>query len=193
MQTRLEAPAKEPLSFQKAVEVHAAARRFGEVTAIDGLDLEVASGEVLAVVGPSGCGKTTLLELIAGLQAPDAGTVAVQGESALMPQSDLLLPWRDALGNAGLALECEGVPRKAAQTRAAPLFERFGLGQFERAYPYELSGGSDAIASLVPGSALSQIGVATLPGSTTVTEMPHGASSWRSESAMEDTAAFDPA
>jgi NitT/TauT family transport system ATP-binding protein len=141
MQTKLEAPDKEPLSLEKAVEVRGAVRRFGEVTALDGLDLEVAQGEVVAVVGPSGCGKTTLLELIAGLQEPDAGTIAVQGESALMPQSDLLLPWRDALGNAALALECEGLPRKEARSRAEPLFERFGLGQFERAYPYELSGG----------------------------------------------------
>src|SRR5205085_6627882 len=90
---------------------------------------------------PSGCGQTTLLELIAGLQEPDAGTVAAKGSCALMPQSDLLLPWRDALGNAGLALECEGVWKKEARGRAAPLFERFGLGQFEHAYPYELSGG----------------------------------------------------
>jgi len=141
MQTKLEAPDKEPLSLENAVEVRGAVRRFGEVTALDGLDLQVATGEVVAVVGPSGCGKTTLLELIAGLQAPDAGTIAVKGESALMPQADLLLPWRDAVGNAALALECEGVPRREARGRAAPLFERFGLGQFERAHPYELSGG----------------------------------------------------
>jgi len=141
MQTKLEAPAKEPLSLDNAVEVRGAVRRFGELTAIEGLNLEVAQGEVVAVVGPSGCGKTTLLELIAGLQAPDAGTIAVHGECALMPQSDLLLPWRDAVGNAALALECEGVPRKEARRRAAPLFERFGLGQFEHAHPYELSGG----------------------------------------------------
>jgi NitT/TauT family transport system ATP-binding protein len=58
-----------------------------------------------------------------------------------MPQSDLLLPWRDAVSNAGLALECQGIPKKEARQRAAPLFERFGLGQFEHAYPAELSGG----------------------------------------------------
>jgi NitT/TauT family transport system ATP-binding protein len=58
-----------------------------------------------------------------------------------MPQRDLLLPWRDALGNAGLALECAGARRAEARRRAAPLFERFGLGQFEHAYPDELSGG----------------------------------------------------
>src|SRR4051795_6749669 len=96
MQTRLEAPAKEPLSLEKAVEVRGVIRRFGKLTALEGLDLDVASGEVVALVGPSGCGKSTLLELLAGLQEPDGGTVLVRGEAALMPQSDLLLPWRDA-------------------------------------------------------------------------------------------------
>jgi ABC-type nitrate/sulfonate/bicarbonate transport system ATPase subunit len=141
MQTRLEAPAQGPLSLEKAVELRGVERRFGSVTALERLDLTVSDREVVAVVGPSGCGKSTMLELIAGLQQPDAGTISVSGECALMPQSDLLLPWRDALGNAALALECEGVRKKDARARAAPLFERFGLGQFERAYPGELSGG----------------------------------------------------
>jgi NitT/TauT family transport system ATP-binding protein len=93
-------------------------------------------------VGPSGCGKSTVLEILAGIQEPDAGTVIGGGDScALMPQSDLLLPWRDALGNAGLALECAGYNRPDARRKAQPLFERFGLGEFERAYPRELSGG----------------------------------------------------
>ena len=51
------------------------------------------------MVGPSGCGKSTLLTLIAGLEAPTAGTIAA-ADGALMPQRDLLMPWRDALGNA---------------------------------------------------------------------------------------------
>jgi NitT/TauT family transport system ATP-binding protein len=118
-------------------------RRFGSVVALDGLDLEVRSGEAIAIVGPSGCGKSTLLELFAGLQAPDEGVVAGGGldRCALMPQSDLLLPWRDALANAGLALECAGSSKAEARRAAAPLFERFGLGEFEHAYPRELSGG----------------------------------------------------
>src|SRR5665809_6502 len=58
-----------------------------------------------------------------------------------MPQRDLLLPWRDALGNAALALECAGVRSAEARRRAQPLFERFGLGRFERFLPAELSGG----------------------------------------------------
>jgi NitT/TauT family transport system ATP-binding protein len=118
------------------------------------VDLRVRRDEVVAVVGPSGCGKTTLLELIAGLQKPDEGTVSAP-EASYMPQSDLLLPWRDALANAALALECEGVGRSEARRRAEPLFERFGLAEFERARPAELSGGMRQriafLRTLLPG------------------------------------------
>src|SRR3954468_19416171 len=152
VRTRLEAPAKEPhLVSAAAVEARGVARRFGATRALEGLDLSVGEGDVVAIVGPSGCGKSTLLELFAGLQEPDAGAVAAGGLAAaearlracaFMPQRDLLLPWRDALGNAGLALECAGASRAEARRAAAPLFERFGLGaEFERAYPSELSGG----------------------------------------------------
>ena len=101
------------------VRVHGARRSFGDVQALAGVDLTVAQGEVLGVVGPSGCGKSTLLELVAGLQEPGDGTVAAMGATAaadrgracaLMPQRDGLLAWRDALDNAALALECQGVP-----------------------------------------------------------------------------------
>ena len=148
MQTQTEAPAKEPLSLVKLT------RRYRRVTALDGVELSVARGVVVAVVGPSGCGKSTLLELIAGLQEPDEGTVSAP-ESSYMPQRDLLLPWRDALSNAALALECEGVPRSEARRRAEPLFERFGLAEFEHARPAELSGGMRQrvafLRTLLPG------------------------------------------
>jgi len=155
MQTKIEAPAPEPLSLaQTAVAVRGVRRdyrsRRGLLTALEGLDLKVHEREVLAVVGPSGCGKSTLLELIAGLQEPDAGSVEAGGMGdrqrrldacAYLPQRDLLLPWRDALANAALALECQGVSKAEARRRAAPLFERFGLAEFERSRPAELSGG----------------------------------------------------
>ena len=145
MQTQAEAPGREPLSVEgTGVAFSGVSRRYKsrrrEVAALEGLDLEVGAGEVVAVVGPSGCGKSTLLELAAGLQEPDEGSVRAPSCS-YMPQRDLLLPWRDALGNAALALECQGVRRADARRRAAPLFERFGLAEFERARPADLSGG----------------------------------------------------
>jgi NitT/TauT family transport system ATP-binding protein len=115
-------------------------RRFGALTALEGLSLRAAPREIVAVVGPSGCGKTTLLELICGLQQPDDGTVRVD-PAALMPQRDVLLPWLSALDNAALALRARGVRREPARAQAMPWFERFGLGGFERARPAELSGG----------------------------------------------------
>lgn len=108
---------------------------------LDGLSLRVAQGEHVAVIGASGCGKSTLLHAVAGIVAPTAGTVDVNGEVALMPQRDLLVPWRRALDNAALALEAQGATRAQARATAHPLFERFGLDRFERAWPHELSGG----------------------------------------------------
>jgi NitT/TauT family transport system ATP-binding protein len=124
----------ESLSFRKVT------RRYGALTALAGIDLDLRANAVTAVVGPSGCGKSTMLELVAGLQEPDEGEIRRQ-PAAYMPQRDLLLPWRDALGNAALALECQGVPRAEARRRAAPLFERFGLSEFEHVRPAALSGG----------------------------------------------------
>ena len=133
-----------------AVRRFAGRRGRDAVVALDGASLTVGAGEVVAVVGPSGCGKSTLLELIGGLQEPDGGRIAVAGAAraderlrtcAYMPQRDGLLPWRDALDNAALALECQGSGRREARAQAAPLFARFGLDGFEHARPAELSGG----------------------------------------------------
>jgi NitT/TauT family transport system ATP-binding protein len=123
---------------------------YGELIAIEKLDLEAPANGVLGLVGPSGCGKSTLLELIAGLQQPSGGAVEVGGATdpsgrlarcAFMPQRDTLLPWLSAVDNAALALRNRGVHRRAAREQAGRLFERFGLAGFERTRPAELSGG----------------------------------------------------
>ena len=132
------------------LELSGLAHSFGDLRAIDRIDLEVEPGEVIGVVGPSGCGKTTLLELVAGLRRPSAGTIAVDGRTdpaerlercAYMPQRDLLLPWLSAVDNAGLALRIAGVSRSQARKRTGGHFKRLGLAGFEQSRPGELSGG----------------------------------------------------
>jgi NitT/TauT family transport system ATP-binding protein len=127
-----------------------ATKAYGDVSALAGVSLDIAAGETVGLVGRSGCGKSTLLRLIAGLEGPDTGRVSVAGAEdaaarlercALMPQADLLMPWRDALANATLPLENAGVDRREARTQAAGLFAELGLDGFEQARSWELSGG----------------------------------------------------
>jgi ABC-type nitrate/sulfonate/bicarbonate transport system ATPase subunit len=114
--------------------------RHAVVPALADVSLRAAEGEIVAVVGPSGCGKSTLLELICGLQQPDAGAVRC-APAALMPQRDLLLPWASALDNAALALRARGIGRERARELTRPWLTRFGLAEFERTRPAQLSGG----------------------------------------------------
>ncbi|RJQ13270.1 MAG: ABC transporter ATP-binding protein [Dehalococcoidia bacterium] len=110
------------------------------VHALDGVDIEVARGEFVALLGPSGCGKSTLLRILADLVRPTSGEARADGV-AYMPQRDLLLPWRRVLGNAVFAAELAGVPPDEAKRRARALLPRFGLEGFEQAWPAQLSGG----------------------------------------------------
>jgi ABC-type nitrate/sulfonate/bicarbonate transport system ATPase subunit len=123
-----------------------------ETVAVRSVDLRIEPGEFVTVIGPSGCGKSTLFNMIAGLIAPDDdGSILLSGEVqrdrgllgkvAFMPQRDLLFPWRTVLDNATIALEMEGVPRRAARARAEALFPEFGLAGFGQHYPHQLSGG----------------------------------------------------
>jgi ABC-type nitrate/sulfonate/bicarbonate transport system ATPase subunit len=146
--TELQSRAQPPIersARERAIELRSVSRTFDDgrgsaVEALREISLRVDRGELLAVVGPSGCGKTTLLELICGLQSPQAGTVASE-PAALMPQRDLLLPWLSALDNAALALRIAHVPRVQARERAAAIFAELGLAGFEQATPAKLSGG----------------------------------------------------
>jgi ABC-type nitrate/sulfonate/bicarbonate transport system ATPase subunit len=143
-------PAAARMSTDSSILISGVRHTFGDVAALDGIDLAVREHARLGIVGPSGCGKSTLLSLIAGLIEPTAGTISIGPAAtakerlalcALMPQRDLLMPWRSALDNACIALENRGIGKKAARERARPLFERFGLAEFEDMSPAQLSGG----------------------------------------------------
>jgi NitT/TauT family transport system ATP-binding protein len=124
----------------------------GEITeAIGDITCAVEAGEFVSFVGPSGCGKTTLLMTIAGLLAPSAGRVAVNGREVAGPPPDLVLlfqeynkslfAWRSVLGNVRFGLEARGTSSADAGRKARSLIELVGLKGFENHYPWELSGG----------------------------------------------------
>lgn len=110
--------------------------------ALSGVDLDVASGEFVCLLGPSGCGKTTLLNLLAGLDRADAGTVETLGTGRNEPilrlvfQEDRLLPWRTVFEN--LAFVLDG-PRPEQAQRIHQWLERVGLQDTARMYPGQLS------------------------------------------------------
>ena len=119
------------------------------VSALRSLTLSVADGEPIAIIGPSGCGKSTLLLGIAGLVAPDSGTLTVGGapvtgprlRTALILQDFGLLPWKTVFHNAALGLELRRVDVQERTQTVVDALERLGLAEFARAYPGELSGG----------------------------------------------------
>ncbi|MET7569591.1 ABC transporter ATP-binding protein [Streptomyces sp. NPDC005492] len=123
---------------------------------LDGVDLDVSSGEILTVVGPSGCGKSTLLRTLAGLLSPLAGEVTQDGrpltgpsaDRALVFQDDALLPWRTLRANIELPLAIKGLPRAERRTQAAAWLDRVGLTAQTRQLPHRVSGGQRQRAQL---------------------------------------------
>src|SRR5690606_29608097 len=106
-------------------------------------------GEFISILGPSGCGKSTLMSVAAGLLQPTSGSAEVLGRAVDGPvtnigmvfQSDLLLPWRNAIDNVLLQAQVRRLDMIEARDRALDLLKSVGLDGFEEKYPHELSGG----------------------------------------------------
>lgn len=142
-----------------ALSVQGATVRFGEVTALAGVDLAVERGEVVAVLGPSGSGKSTLLRSVAGLQALTAGTVLLGGRNlagvpphrrgvGLMFQDHALFPHRDVAGNVAFGLRMQGRPAPEVATRVEALLELVELPGFGHRRIHTLSGGEQQRVAL---------------------------------------------
>jgi NitT/TauT family transport system ATP-binding protein len=146
-----------------AIEVSGVRKVYGQgpraTVALDEVSLTVAAGSFVSLIGPSGCGKSTLLRLVAGLEAPDGGSVAVHGMSpraaaaakliGLVPQAPALLPWLSVLRNVTLP---QKVNRSASKRPAADMLEllgKAGLADVAHKLPAELSGGMAQRAAIV--------------------------------------------
>ncbi|WP_448331966.1 ABC transporter ATP-binding protein [Streptomyces sp. DSM 41534] len=147
------------------VEFRRLRREFGPTVALDGLDLTVRPGELLALLGPSGCGKTTALRLLAGFEHPDAGEVLVDGQdvtgvpahrrdAGMVFQSYSLFPHLSAVDNVAFGLRMRKVRTAERRARAAELLELVGLGDKGERFPHQLSGGQQQRVALARALAL---------------------------------------
>ena len=126
------------------------------VSVLEHVTFEIAAGSFVCIVGRSGSGKSTILNMIAGLIAPSAGTIAFADgvtrrprlDIGYMTQKETLLPWRDVLRNVALPLEVRGVATAEREARGRQLLGLVGLAEAEKRYPRELSGGMSRRASL---------------------------------------------
>ncbi|WP_169987542.1 ABC transporter ATP-binding protein [Microbispora sp. H10836] len=147
------------------VEFRGLRRRFGSTVALDGLDLTVEPGELIALLGPSGCGKTTALRCLAGFEQPDEGEVLVDGaditrvpanrrDAGMVFQSYSLFPNLNARDNVGFGLRVRKAPAAKRHARAQELLELVGLPSVGDRYPHQLSGGQQQRVALARALAL---------------------------------------
>ena len=134
------------------VRIQGVTKRFGEVQAVAGVDLEIARGELFALLGVSVCGKTNLLRLMAVFETPDSGRVIIDGQDMtgvpphkrpvnMMFQSYALFPHLDVAGNGGYGLKREGVAKAEIAQRVGEMLALVKLDGLGRRRPAQLSGG----------------------------------------------------
>jgi len=147
------------------VELRQLRRVFGDVVALDGIDVDVASGEFLSLLGPSGCGKTTALRLVAGFDRPTSGNVVVSGRDVtrvppnkrdigMVFQAYSLFPNMTAERNVEFGLRVRKESREQRRRRVSELLELVGLTDAAKRYPYQLSGGMQQRVALARALAI---------------------------------------
>ncbi|MEP1124926.1 MAG: ABC transporter ATP-binding protein [Ilumatobacter sp.] len=118
------------------------------ITALSSVDLHVERGEFVCLIGASGCGKSTILNLVAGLESPSAGTVSVDGRVAMMFQESALFPWLTVAENIQLPMRLAGIDKAQRSARSRELIATVKLDGFAAKRPHQLSGGMRQRAAL---------------------------------------------
>jgi NitT/TauT family transport system ATP-binding protein len=135
------------LPERTAIRIRDLHKRFGELSAIDGVSLDIAHGEFFMIVGPSGCGKTTLLRILAGLDSVTSGTIEIETPNSQRPvnsmifQGDSIFPWMTVWDNAAYGLKMRRAPASTIKEVVGHYLARTGLTRFAKYYPHQLSGG----------------------------------------------------
>ena len=130
-----------------AIRIRDLYKRFGQLTAVDGVSLDIAHGEFFMIVGPSGCGKTTLLRILAGLDSITSGSIEIETPNSQRPvnsmifQGDSIFPWMTVWDNAAYGLRMRHVPASTIKDVVGHYLARTGLTRFAKYYPHQLSGG----------------------------------------------------
>jgi NitT/TauT family transport system ATP-binding protein len=140
------------------VKIAGLTKQFGQTTALQGIDLEIAEREFVSLIGPSGCGKSTLLRIVGDLIEPTSGTVAVNGKPARQARMDrdygivfqdpVLYDWRTVAKNVALPLEMARWSRQKRNERVQKMLELVELQGFENHRPWQLSGGMQQRVSI---------------------------------------------
>jgi NitT/TauT family transport system ATP-binding protein len=131
------------------IEIRGVRKVFGEIVALDGIDLSVAPGEFLCLLGPSGCGKSTLLNAIAGFSLPTSGQIIAAGKIVAEPGPDramvfqeyALFPWMTVRANVAFGPEMRGDSKSEIAQRVDALLRKLNLIEFADRFPKDLSGG----------------------------------------------------
>jgi len=158
-------PAADQASGGASVSLQNLSRFFGTIRALDGLSLEIAPGEFVALLGPSGCGKTTVLRILAGFETADSGSVTVNGrdvshvpparrDMGMVFQSYSLFPNMSALDNVAFGLRMRKMGAGERRKRAASLLDMVGLAAQAGQYPHQLSGGQQQRVALARALAI---------------------------------------
>jgi NitT/TauT family transport system ATP-binding protein len=137
-------------------------KMYGDRIVFSDVSFDVKEGEIVSIVGPSGCGKTTLLRCVVGLMGPSEGSVEISGAKvdgppdgvAMVFQNFGLFPWKSVAANVAYGLTVRGISKKDAAPRVQELIKVVGLEGFEKAYPYQLSGGMQQRAGLARALAI---------------------------------------